>query len=288
MTLAPAEAGIVIHALARERSTVTSSARSSPREQGVTLVDGTRQWPLPTFPAGRDHRFFAGGLTCPDRVLAPPVALGRTGMVASCHPLATLAGVEMLKAGGTVADAAVATNAVLAVTQPNYCGVGGDLFCLYYEAATRRVHFLNGAGRSGSRATLDELAAPRAERPARRSGPATVSVPGVHAGVGHAARALRHAAARRLLAPAIHYAERGFPITSSLSQAHPEYAPGNPDPEWRRVFFAGGRAPRRATLFVQPDLARTLRDLARRGPRPLLSRARGAGDRRADGEPTAS
>jgi len=74
-----------------------------------------------------------------------PVALGRDGLVASAHPLATLAGVEVLKAGGRVADAAVAVNAVLAVTQPNNCGMGGDLFCLYYDAAARRIHFLNGA-----------------------------------------------------------------------------------------------------------------------------------------------
>src|SRR5919205_3994437 len=83
--------------------------------------------------------------------------MARGGMVASCHPLASLAGVEVLRSGGTVADAAVAINAVLGVTQPNYCGLGGDLFCLYYEAASSRVHFLNGAGRSGARATLDEL-----------------------------------------------------------------------------------------------------------------------------------
>ena len=83
-----------------------------------------------------------------------PVALGHAGLVSSAHPLATLSGVEVLKAGGTAADAAVAVNAVLGVTQPYCCGVGGDLFCLYYEAATRRVHFLNGAGRSGSRASL--------------------------------------------------------------------------------------------------------------------------------------
>src|SRR5918996_918092 len=86
-----------------------------------------------------------------------PLALGRDGMVASAHPLATLTGVEVLKAGGTAADAAVAVNAVLAVTQPYCCGVGGDLFCLYREASTGRVHFLNGAGRAGSRAGLDEL-----------------------------------------------------------------------------------------------------------------------------------
>src|SRR5712692_2711441 len=83
--------------------------------------------------------------------------MGREAMVASCHPLPSLAGVEILKSGGNVIDAAIATNAVLAVTQPNFCGVGGDLFCLYHEAATGRVHFLNGAGRSGSRAGLDEL-----------------------------------------------------------------------------------------------------------------------------------
>src|SRR5262245_58515018 len=104
--------------------------------------------------------------------------MGREAMVASCHPLATLAGVEVLRSGGSVADAAVATNGVLAVTQPNYCGVGGDLFCLYFEEATRRVHYLCGAGRSGSRAGLDELGR-RGLDAVPISGPGSVSVPGV-------------------------------------------------------------------------------------------------------------
>src|SRR3989442_2172278 len=86
-----------------------------------------------------------------------PVALERRGMVAAGHSSGALAGLDVLKAGGTAADAAVATNAVLGVTEPQDCGVGGDFFCLYYEAATGRVHFLNGSGRSGSRAGLDEL-----------------------------------------------------------------------------------------------------------------------------------
>ena len=106
-----------------------------------------------------------------------PLALGRRGMVAAAHPLATLAGVETLKSGGTVVDAAVAINAVLAVTQPHMCGLGGDLFCLYHEAATGRVHFLNGAGRSGSRAGLDELAR-RGKNRLPVIGAETVSVPG--------------------------------------------------------------------------------------------------------------
>src|SRR2546430_16902615 len=87
-----------------------------------------------------------------------PVALGRRGMVAAAHPDAALAGIDVLNAGGPAADAAVAGNAVLAVTQPNNCGLGGDLFCLYYEAATGRGHCLNGSGRAGPRARPDERA----------------------------------------------------------------------------------------------------------------------------------
>src|SRR5262249_61680442 len=103
--------------------------------------------------------------------------MGRDGMVATCHPLASLAGVETLRSGGNVVDAAVAANAVLGVTQPNYCGFGGDFFCLYYEAKTGRVHFLNGAGRAGARATLDELRG-RGLAPAPPAGPGAGSVRG--------------------------------------------------------------------------------------------------------------
>ena len=164
MTLAPAEAGIVIHALAREAIDCHFIGQVVPPEQGVTLVRGHAPVAAAHIPAGRDRPAVRGGLTLPTLGYSRrSLAMGRDGLVASCHPLATLAGVETLKAGGTVADAAVATNAVLAVTQSNNCGLGGDLFCLYYEAATRRVHFLNGAGRSGSRATLDEVRAARDE-----------------------------------------------------------------------------------------------------------------------------
>ncbi|MBI4246047.1 MAG: gamma-glutamyltransferase [Candidatus Rokubacteria bacterium] len=194
-----------------------------------------------------------------------PVALGREGMVAAAHPLATLAGIEVLKSGGTVADAAVAVNAVLAVTQPNNCGVGGDLFCLFYEAASRRVHFLNGAGRSGSRATLEELGR-RGMTGLPILGPAAVSVPGC---VRAWAMLLERFGTRplpELLQPAIRCAERGFPMTSIVSQSIAELAPVNPDAEWHRVFQPGGRPPALGEPFVQADLARTLRDLAAEGP----------------------
>jgi gamma-glutamyltranspeptidase/glutathione hydrolase len=186
--------------------------------------------------------------------------MSRRGMVASCHPLASLAGVDVLRGGGTVVDAAVATNAVLAVTQPNYCGVGGDFFCLYHEAATGRVHCLVGAGRSGSRAGLDELGR-RGLAAVPAVGPGSVSVPGVT----RAWRMLLERFGTRplaaLLEPAVHYAAEGFPLSDIVAQSIRERAPLFDDPEWWRVFVPGGVFPAAGDCFRQPDLAATLRAL---------------------------
>jgi len=194
-----------------------------------------------------------------------PVALGREGMVASAHPLATLTGVEVLKSGGTLADAAVAVNAVLNVTQPYCCGVGGDFFCLYYEAATRRVHFLNGAGRSGSRASLPELRR-RKLRQVPTIGPGAVSVPGCVRAWSMLLERFGTRPLRDLLAPAIHYAEAGFPTTRLVSQATAERLSVIQDPEWRRIFAPSRRVPAPGELLRQPDLARTLKALGEEGP----------------------
>jgi gamma-glutamyltranspeptidase / glutathione hydrolase len=194
-----------------------------------------------------------------------PVALGRRGMVAAAHPDATLAGIEVLKAGGTAADAAVAVNAVLAVTQPNNCGLGGDLFCLYYEAATRTVHCLNGSGRSGSRASLDELRRRRMDR-LPIIGPPTISVPGCVRGWAMLLERFGTRPLRELLQPAIHCASNGFPTTSLLSQSIREHLAVNPDLEWRRIFAPGGRVPGFGELLVQGDLGRTLAEIAAEGP----------------------
>ena len=194
-----------------------------------------------------------------------PVALGRRGMVAAAHPDATLAGIEVLKAGGTAADAAVAVNAVLAVTQPNNCGLGGDLFCLYYEAATRKVHFLNGSGRSGSRAGLDELRRRRMDR-LPIIGPPTISVPGCVRGWAMLLERFGTRPMRELLQPAIHCASNGFPTTSLLSQSIREHLAVNSDPEWRRIFSPGGRVPEFGEPLIQADLSSTLTEIAAEGP----------------------
>lgn len=194
-----------------------------------------------------------------------PVALGREGMVASAHPLATLTGIELLKSGGTVADAAVAVNAVLNVTQPYCCGVGGDFFCLYYEAKTRRLHFLNGAGRSGSRASLPELKR-RKLRQVPTLGPGAVSVPGCVRAWSMLLERFGTRPLGALLAPAIHYAEAGFPTTRLVSQATAERLKVIEDPEWRRIYTPDGRVPVMGELLKQPDFARTLKALSQDGP----------------------
>ncbi len=186
--------------------------------------------------------------------------MGRRGMVAACHPLASLAGVDVLKSGGNVVDAAIATNAVLAVTQPNFCGVGGDIFCLYYEAATKRVHFLSGAGRSGARATLDELGR-RGLTAVPSVGPGSVSVPGVTRGWRMLLDRFGTRPLASLLEPAIHYAGEGFPLSDVVAQAIREKAPAADDAEWHRVFVPGGKFPQTGDCFRQPDLARTLTEL---------------------------
>ena len=155
-----------------------------------------------------------------------PVALGRRGMVASAHSYATVAGLDVLRAGGTAADAAVAVNAVLGVTQPENCGVGGDIFCLYYEAATGRIHYLNGAGRSGSRASLEELRRRGMDR-LPVTGPATVSVPGCVRGWAMLLERFGTRPLAELLQPAIHWASRGYPTGSLLSQTIRETIPSS-------------------------------------------------------------
>ena len=194
-----------------------------------------------------------------------PVACGRDGLVASAHPAATLAGLDILRAGGNVVDASIAVNATLAVVQPHMCGLGGDLFVLYFHAPSSELCFLNAAGRSGSRATPEALRQ-RGLDAVPIQGPLAVSVPGAVAGWGALADRFGSRPLAELLKPAVTLASDGFPVSDLLAQTITERAPLIEDPEWHRIYAPGGEGPRTGAVLRQPDLGRSLARLAAEGP----------------------
>jgi gamma-glutamyltranspeptidase/glutathione hydrolase len=189
----------------------------------------------------------------------------KRGMIAAAHPLASLAGMRMLLAGGNAIDAAVAAAAVLGVVEPYQTGLGGDAFALIYIARDRRVRALNASGPAPARATLESYRARGLDAIPRKS-PLAWTVPGCVDGWSQMLEAHGRFTLREVLQPAIEYAEDGFPVAPgdayswSLSEAMLQR-----DPESARTLLLDGRAPRAGELLVQPDLARTLRLLAEGG-----------------------
>lgn len=190
----------------------------------------------------------------------------RRGAVASPHWAATAAGQEVLFDGGNALDAAIATNAMLAVVYPHMCGVGGDAFFLYYDARSGEVHCLNGSGPSPALATREAfLGRGLAEVPAR--GPLSVTVPGTVRAWDAMLKRFGSRPLRALLEPAIATARAGFEVTGGLAEwmaAHTSELAA--DPSLARAFLDGeGRAlPAGATMRL-PRLATTLNRLASNG-----------------------
>jgi len=193
--------------------------------------------------------------------------MGRRGMVASPHYLATGAGVAILRRGGTAVDAAIATNAVLAVVTPYMCGIGGDLFALVYSAGDRQLTGLNGSGRAPAGATLERVRemAGDGQMPAR--GPLPVTVPGCVEAWGRLHERFGRLPFRDLLEDAIMYAASGFPVTEAFARSIA--ASGaflHPETPAQETFLPGGVPPREGQILVQRRLARTLTSIAENGP----------------------
>jgi gamma-glutamyltranspeptidase/glutathione hydrolase len=189
----------------------------------------------------------------------------RLGIVAASQPLAAQAGVQMLERGGNAIDAAIAANAVLGLVEPHMNGVGGDLFAIVYEARTGRLHGLNASGWAPSGLTPEFLASKKVTR-MPNSGIHSVTVPGAVAGWDLLRSTFGTKPFRELLAPAIWYAEQGFPVTEIIagewgSQRRKLAA----TPAASATYLPGGRPPRFGDVFRNPDLAQTLRRIAERG-----------------------
>jgi gamma-glutamyltranspeptidase/glutathione hydrolase len=201
----------------------------------------------------------------------PRPAVGRSvvateyGIVAASQPLAARAGVQILERGGNAVDAAIAANAAIGLMEPTGNGIGGDLFAIVYLAESGEVLGLNASGWAPAGLTLELLAERGIEQMPRR-GIFAVTVPGVVAGWHALRERLGTLPFEVLLAPAIHYAENGFPVSpvvadgwgrsEELLRQHPGSA---------ATFLPGGRAPRAGEIFRNPGLAASLRRIAAQG-----------------------
>jgi gamma-glutamyltranspeptidase / glutathione hydrolase len=182
-------------------------------------------------------------------------------MAASSQRLASEIGARVLEDGGTAADACVAMDAALHVTEPTSTGLGGDLFALHFEAATGAVTALNASGRAPAALGLDALLAHGPHGPPPSHG-LWVTVPGCCAGWHDLAARHGTIPVARLVAPAIALAERGFPVGAVTAAS------------WARglaqlrsdELTVDGRAPAAGEPFRNPGLARALRLIAEGGP----------------------
>jgi gamma-glutamyltranspeptidase len=196
-----------------------------------------------------------------------PATLAPNGMVTSPHALASAAGVDVLRAGGTAVDAAIATSAALAVLYPHMTSIGGDAFWLIHEGKTGRIRYLNGGGKAAAGGTREAFKAKGlSEIPYRGILPATLTVPGALASWSHAHGAYGRLSRQRILETAIGYARDGFPVTSRLASfidaTKDELAP---HAETAAIFLPGGAAPRAGAKLTNPNLARTLETFAEGG-----------------------
>ena len=184
-------------------------------------------------------------------------------MVASPHGLASAAGANALRSGGSAVDAAVAAASSLAVLYPHMCSIGGDAFWLIYDAAAKRVSYLDGGGRAAAAAHLDRFAG-QAEIPFRGLAPATLTTPGAVASFCEAHARHGRLPLARCFEDAIHYARDGFPVTARLSRWIEQTAAEFDAPS-KAIFIPHGEAPAAGSVLRNARLATTLRAIAEQG-----------------------
>lgn len=191
--------------------------------------------------------------------------IARNGMAATSHPLATQVAIDILKAGGSAVDAAIAANAVLGLMEPTGCGIGGDLFAIVWDAKTQRLHGLNASGRSPKSLTLEYFKQNNLTK-VPSYGPLPVTVPGAVDGWFELHKKFGKLPMQRILNPAIAYAREGFPVTELIAyylersaRILGEY------PNFKETYMPNGKMPVKGEIFKNPDLANTYEKIAKGG-----------------------
>ncbi len=191
--------------------------------------------------------------------------IATSGMVATSHPLAAAAGLDLLKSGGNAVDAAIATNAMLGLVEPMSCGIGGDLFVIYWDAKSEKLYGLNASGRSPHSIDrrifrdkdLDEIPV---------EGPLSWSVPGCVDGWFELHSRFGSKSFAEILRSSIEYGRNGFPVTEIIAgywQAAEKPLAKYPDSA--STFLIDGRAPGEGVVFRNPNLARSYELIANKG-----------------------
>jgi gamma-glutamyltranspeptidase/glutathione hydrolase len=182
-------------------------------------------------------------------------------MVSTGHPIASTEALRVLMDGGNAMDAALTAAFVLSVVKSYHCGLGGDVFLLFYRARESKVYALNGSGKSPRALRMDDY-----KNGIPKRGILAASVPGAVDGWIEAANKFASRSLRSLIAPAIRYAEEGFPVFGNLERVVASCAKElGGDEAWRRVYLLEGRMPKTGELLRQRGLARTLEAIAEHG-----------------------
>lgn len=212
----------------------------------------------------------AAGAAAADRVTGREFAtrsevIARHGMAATSQPLATQVALDVLKKGGNAVDAAIAANAALGLMEPTGNGIGGDLFAIVWDAETRRLYGLNASGRSPRGLALEEFRSRGLER-VPPYGPLPITVPGCVDGWFELHERFGRLPMSEVLAPAVAYARKGFPVSELIAHywgLSAERLGGYPN--FRETFTVDGRAPRKGEIWRNPPLADTLERIGAEG-----------------------
>ena len=187
------------------------------------------------------------------------------GMAASSHPAASLAAIDILREGGSAMDAAVAAHLVLGVVEPMSTGIGGDAFCLYAPGGAGEPVAFNGSGRAPAGLTADHLLSQRI-RAIEADSVHSVTIPGAVDAFLRLLADYGRLAPERVFAPAIRFAEEGFPVSPVIAWSWGLAAPRlRQKPESAATYLPGGSAPRAGSRFRHPRLAAALRAIRDHG-----------------------
>ena len=186
-------------------------------------------------------------------------------MAATSHPLATQVALDVMKAGGSAVDAAIAANAALGLMEPTGNGIGGDLFAIVWDPRTQELHGYNGSGRSPQALTMDEFRR-RGLESIPPHGPLPVTVPGAVDGWFALHGRFGRLPMAEVLAPAIRYAREGHPVHEVIAHYWARSVPVlSKWPGFAEQFTIDGRAPRTGETWRNPNLADTLQKIAEGG-----------------------